>query len=493
MQRGDSIMKVLKLEDENMYSVSKEHSKRLPFVRIRKIELKNFKGVVHGMIDFNCAKEFVPYNTKSDILGLYGQNGSGKSSLVEAISMVKGVMCGYKMASSWISMIDVEADWAEIVIGFDFQYENGVCSIAEYSMKLVRQERKKADVSEEDSEDDDKYTIGIREEIIRTNMYATGEIGRMHPIIDTKKNLFCSQVFEKEYFENYNSGIKDELTYLKRKCFEDSRSFVFSEEVEKLLGKKTKKSKYFEILSELDLFASYFLYVISTHTSGLVQLRAGIPIYIPMLNRPLILNERKPISKETYSYVEEAIEKINLVLCTIIPDLQLELKGIPTVMKDGEDGIYINILSVRGTRKYPFSYEADGIIKIVSILADYIFAFNQGSATLVIDEFDSGVFEYLLGELLQIFESDGKGQFIFTSHNLRPLEVIDKKFIRFTTYDPYNRYYKLKSIGNTNNLRDMYLREVQLGKQDVEMYKRTKAFKIVKALTKAGEENAIDG
>ena len=486
-------MRLLKQEDKDMYNISKEHSQRLPFVRIRKIELNNFKGVVHGAIEFNCAKEFVPYNTKSDILGLYGQNGSGKSSLVEAISMVKGIMGGYKMGADWVSMIDVQSDWAEIVIAFDVQYENGICSIAEYSTKLIRQERKKTEVNEEDEEDDKKYTIGVSEEVVRTNMYASGEIGRMHPIVDTKKNLFCGQVFEKEYFEDYSSEIKDELTYLKRKCFEDSRSFVFSEEVAKMLEAKTIKSSYFEILAELDLFMSNFLYVISTRTSGLVQLRAGIPIYIPMLDRPLLLNERKPISKETYGYVESAFEKINLVLDKIIPDLQLKLKGMPTVMKDGEDGIYISILSVRGGRRFPFSYESDGIIKIVSILADYIFAFNQGSTTLVVDEFDSGVFEFLLGELLQIFESDGKGQFIFTSHNLRPLEVIDKKFVRFTTSDSENRYYKLKSIGKTNNLRDMYLREVQLGKQDVEMYKRTKTFKIIKALKKAGEENVING
>lgn len=490
---GGSIMRILKLEDKDMYNISKEHSQRLPFVRIRKIELKNFKGVVHGSIEFNCAKEFVPYNTKSDILGLYGQNGSGKSSLVESISMVKGIMGGYKMGSDWVSMIDVQSDWAEIVIGYDVQYENGIYSTVEYSTKLVRQERKKAEVDDEEDEENNQYTIGVCEEIVRTNMYDSGEIGRMHSIVDTKKNLFCAQVFEKEYFDEYNSDVKDELTYLKRKCFEDSRSFVFSEEVAKMLETKMIKSIYFEILAELDLFMSNFLYVISTRTSGLVQLRAGIPIYIPMLDRPLLLNERKPISKEAYGYVEKAFEKINLVLGKIIPDLQLELKGMPTMMKDGDEGLYINILSVRGERRFPFSYESDGIIKIVSILADYIFAFNQGSTTLVVDEFDSGVFEFLLGELLQIFESDGKGQFIFTSHNLRPLEVINKKFIRFTTSDPNNRYYKLKSIGKTNNLRDMYLREVQLGKQDVEMYKRTKTFKIIKALKKAGEENVIDG
>ena len=40
----------------------------------------------------------------------------------------------------------------------------------------------------------------------------------------------------------------------------------------------------------------------------------------------------------------------------------------------------------------------------------------------MIDEFDSGIYEYLLGELLEIMNESAKGQFVFTSHNLRPLE-----------------------------------------------------------------------
>ena len=47
-----------------------------------------------------------------------------------------------------------------------------------------------------------------------------------------------------------------------------------------------------------------------------------------------------------------------------------------------------------------------------------------------------GVFEYLLGEMLNIISEKGKGQLIFTSHNLRPLETIDKGFIAFTTTNP---------------------------------------------------------
>ena len=58
----------------------------------------------------------------------------------------------------------------------------------------------------------------------------------------------------------------------------------------------------------------------------------------------------------------------------------------------------------------------------------------------------------------------------------------------FTTTNPDKRYVHLKGIGATNNLRDTYFREILLGEQPEEIYKRTKRFKIVAALKKIGEE-----
>ena len=137
----------------------------------------------------------------------------------------------------------------------------------------------------------------------------------------------------------------------------------------------------------------------------------------------------------------------------------------------------------------PFRYESDGIRKIVSVLSLIIDAYNEQSCTIAIDELDAGVFEYLLGEVLQTFQESGKGQFIFTSHNLRPLEVIDKDFICFTTTNPENRYIRMKGIGNTNNLRSTYFREILVGEQDEELYRNTKKYKVVSAFRKAGIDN----
>ena len=144
------------------------------------------------------------------------------------------------------------------------------------------------------------------------------------------------------------------------------------------------------------------------------------------------------------------------------------------------------LVAYRDGKEIPLRDESDGVRKIISVLSLITAAFNEQSVTVAIDEFDAGVFEYLLGEILQAFEESGKGQFIFTSHNLRPLEVINKKFLYFTTTNPYNRYIRLKNIAATNNLRDTYFREIVMNEQEEQIYNKTKRFKIVAALKKAG-------
>ena len=72
---------------------------------------------------------------------------------------------------------------------------------------------------------------------------------------------------------------------------------------------------------------------------------------------------------------------------------------------------------------YLIRMESEVIIKIISILNALIQAFSDSSICLAIDELDAGIFEYILGELLQIFDESAKGQLIFTSHNHRALEI----------------------------------------------------------------------
>jgi len=111
---------------------------------------------------------------------------------------------------------------------------------------------------------------------------------------------------------------------------------------------------------------------------------------------------------------------------------------------------------------------------------------------LIIDELDAGIYEYLLGEILSVFEKGAKGQLIFTSHNLRPLEMIHKRSILFSTANPSNRYIRLQNVKSNNNLRDMYLRSITLGGQPEEIYEETDSVEIGRAFRRAGKAVSYD-
>ena len=76
---------------------------------------------------------------------------------------------------------------------------------------------------------------------------------------------------------------------------------------------------------------------------------------------------------------------------------------------------------------------------------------------------------------------------IFTSHNLRPLETIDKGFIAFTTTNPDQRYIRMTNVKSTNNLRDFYYRDIMLGEQNEPVYEPTNNYDIALALREAGD------
>ena len=132
-------------------------------------------------------------------------------------------------------------------------------------------------------------------------------------------------------------------------------------------------------------------------------------------------------------------------------------------------------------------YESDGIKRIVSIIHLLIGVYNYKTQTVLIDEIDSGIFEYLLGEIIEILSEGAKGQLVFTSHNLRPLEVLNNHNLVFTTSNSKNRYIRLKNVNSNNNIRDMYYRTILLDGQEEKLYDSTSQVKIKRAFEKAGE------
>ena len=95
------------------------------------------------------------------------------------------------------------------------------------------------------------------------------------------------------------------------------------------------------------------------------------------------------------------------------------IKKNEEVDEKGIKFVQIDVYSIRNGKKFLTKYESEGIKRIISLLNYLIAYYNSEQICLVVDELDSGIFEYLLGELLGVLKDDAKGQLIFTSHNLR--------------------------------------------------------------------------
>lgn len=421
---------------------------------------------------------------KAEILGIYGQNGSGKTAIVDALYFLQKVMVGTDLDQSLEDYMDMDSDTAEIFADFNIFIDGIVFEIG-YRLSLSREE-KEVVISRE------TLSAAKNENGIRTNKTVFMDYQR-----DQANAIFKPQKRLDEILEE-NKEIKTDLIVARKMAEKSNCSYIFGESSREIFCREYQNGfqQFSVIISSLFEFALKDLFVIRNTHSGVISANFVLPMAFRIENDNIgakgdftvSLTEPILVDEERKKLLETIVEQINIVLYTIIPGLQVTIKNYgKQSLNDGEEGWKLELMSKReGMKEISIRMESGGIIKIISILNALIQAFGNPSICLVIDELDSGIFEYILGELLDIFKKSAKGQLIFTSHNLRALEMIDKESIMFSTTNPNNRYIHMKNVRESNNLRNMYIRSITLGGQSEEIYEETDSLKIARAFRKAG-------
>ena len=457
---------------------------RRPIVRLSSLQLTNIKNVKKGTIYMPNTVNKILSADKAEILGIYGQNGSGKTAIVDALYFLQKVMIGADLDQSLEDYMDMDSDTAEIFADFNI-FMDGIVFEIGYRLSLSREE-KEVVISRE------TLSAAKNENGIRTNKTVFMDYQR-----DQANAIFKPQKRLDEILEE-NKEIKTDLIVARKMAEKSNCSYIFGESSREIFCREYKNGfQHFSvIISSLFEFAVKDLFVIRNTHSGVISANFVLPMAFRVENDNIgakgdftvSLTEPILVDEERKNLLETIVEQINIVLYTIIPGLQVTIKNYgKQSLDDGEEGWKLELMSKKeGMKEIPLRMESEGIIKIISILNALMQAFGNPSICLVIDELDSGIFEYMLGELLDIFKKSAKGQLIFTSHNLRALEMIDKESIMFSTTNPNNRYIHMKNVRESNNLRNMYIRSITLGGQTEEIYEETDSLKIARAFRKAG-------
>lgn len=451
-----------------------------PIVRLSSLTLENIKNVKKGTV---C----VPMTgiTKADVLGIYGQNGSGKTAIIDALYFLHQIMIGSELGPEIADYLDSGSDHAEISAEFIISGSENTLYEVGYHVLLAKADSK----------------VWINREFLNCSVTKNGIRSNKNIFMDYQREASDNIFKPQKRLDELVSQDKNLLTDLivARKIAEKSNcSYIFGESSREVFCRSdiTPFENYSFVIRALFRFAVRDLFVIRNTHSGMItanfmlpmvfriekdQMRAKGDFAIPLMT-PVTLN------KERKELLRVIVEQINTVLYTIIPGMNIELRDYGRQALDsGEDGWKVELMSARaGHPPIPIRMESEGIIKIISILNALIQAFGNPSICLAIDELDADIFEYMLGELLDIFQNSAKGQLIFTSHNLRALEMLDKESIMFSTTNPENRYIHMKNVKGSNNLRSMYIRSITLGGQDEVSYEGTDSLEIARAFRKAG-------
>jgi len=456
-------------------------------IRITEIELYNIKNVEYGRIDFPNDNLSSNKLICSEIAGIYGQNGSGKTALVDAMGLIKHLISGEELPKNAGDYIFEAEETATIKLGFDLNQGDYQYQIF-YEVEIERTGENKAKIIRENL---------AYKKLVEGNWKSKAGIIDYH--VKNKDYIF-KPVKNYRLLTSNNADVQIDLGVAKKMSDKNSTSFVFSSELEDIIKKSDAFKNYTDIILALKHYANVNLFIIKNHHSEMINMNVLIPFSVRLLDkkrvaqRDLAIALLKPsvVPEDVYHVVIKIIDQMNIVLETIVPGLNIGLKNHGKQLKeDGNEGVRVELISIRDNIKVPLKYESDGIKKIISILSTLITMFNNPAVCMVVDELDAGIFEYLLGEILEIISENGKGQLIFTSHNLRPLEMLGTNSIIFTTTNPKNRYMRFANVKSNNNLRNLYYRSINLGGQKEEIYRATSSFDISRAFRIAGR--AIDG
>lgn len=461
-------------------------------VRVTELKINNLKNVLNGSISFPISKSKT-FN-HADVLGIYGQNGSGKTTVVEAFQILHTLLTGKALEESVSRLINQDTATAALNFSFCMESETKLFEVY-YSFDLTKYLKIENEAVQSLETNKNSFVAFVSREEVKYKEIKKG--ARPKTVIQfLRSNEEDYSVAPLALYNKIRSNKEDYIVAYKvnsQLAFKERTSFLFrSEGIE--LCKKVVDNKAFQIISALkDVFATN-LFVLNNQHSNLTLSNIVIPVHYKKKNAAgyaaayIQIQSSFKMSNERFKSVSEMFTPISRVLKELVPGLTVELRSLgKETLQDSTPGVQAELVAIRGEKALPISVESEGIKKLVSVLSSLIVMYNDTNACVIIDELDAGVFEFLLGEIVKILNDSGKGQLLFTSHNLRLLEVLNKDNLVFTSTNPENRFINLKGIKDTNNIRDVYIRAIQLGNDEEAVYETTDKYDIMDAFEEAGE------
>ena len=291
-------------------------------VRLSSLTLKNIKNVKNGTIFMPMSNERKSELGRAEILGIYGQNGSGKTAIVDAIFFLQHIMIGQELDHSMIDYIDVDASGAEVNAEFRI-FDNDIFFEVGYHICLIK---KDGGISIER----EYLNCAINQGGTRTNknIFMDYQRSESDTIFKPQKRL--------DELTGKDKELKMDLIVARKMAEKSNCSYIFGESSREIFCKEYDNDfkNYAIVINALFNFALKDLFVIRNTHSGMISANFLLPMafrvekdrmgmkgdFVVPLIKPVVLDAEK--KKLLYTIVDQ----INTVLYTIIPGMRIDVK-----------------------------------------------------------------------------------------------------------------------------------------------------------------------
>ena len=415
------------------------------------IKAKNFKSLKN--IEFNLKRT---KNITNDFIAIYGENGSGKTNLVELFKFLQQMTISRFFDVSW-NMLPKE--FFELKYKMIDSIPMEIKSMWELKLNLEEYRMLK---EEEDTEIEygfkikDKegfYYVRFNKEIVEEKLYffvnkQNGYYFKLSKNENTIQKELNNNIFTND---NYNKELEENIEkYWGKYSFLSLIDFELKDKNKEYITNNIS-DKLFDIINKLTLMTVHVNKWVSnlipdnyTKQVELYDLKSGV------------------VSKDKLDEIKKYEEVLNIFFTQAYSDI----KSVKYVIDEKEDQIkyrlFFNKIIGGNLKSIPIELESEGTRRIVEEF-DTLIGAIMGD-TVVIDEIDNGIHDLLMKNIILSIKDEITGQLIITTHNTLLLEILPKEciYILSTDFEGNKNICTIKEYGikiqRNHNVRDLYFK-----------------------------------
>ena len=351
--------------------------------------VKNIEKEIEINFYNKTLKRFSPCG--SNVKGIFGPNGIGKTSIIKGMDILRKISLNDNYLTNDFNLIILDKiinkkiEKANLEIEFLVIDDNKKKSRYVHSITIAITSPKEVKILSENIKKKDSNTDQIVGEILIEN------------------GIIKNDSLHKD-------DLKSEIVDITKNLLE-KRSIVNIVKPSALKSLDLEKIRYFyrKLHIKIDREDSHLGYALMDN-----PLKDDMPFNDSVGNYDMI------ISKNNLQIFEDYLKRMTKFLKIFKPNL----RNIEYEKKEGKEEYYINILFVYDDYKVNYEFESMGIKNLFSLFT-YFRALSEDEV-VVIDEIDTSIHDIYLNKLIEFFAVDGKGQLVFTAHNITLLQTLKK-------------------------------------------------------------------